>query len=546
MITDETITDDVRVAIERRDWATVAALLEPAAAEGDVDAQVLDDLAEALWWLGRLEDCIAARERAYALLAAGDDPIPAARMAMLLSDNHQFKGRAAVAGGWLGRAARLLDGVPDSLQHGCLMLRQGETANGAGELDRAAALFERAAEIGRQHGSLDLEADGLQALARVRISEGRPAEGMALFDEVMLTAAEGKLGPFMTGKVYCSLMSACDELGDVGRAAEWTIVGARWAEAEGSAVFPGLCRVHHAEVLRHQGRWPEAEAEARRACQELAGVHVGNAAAGFHELGEIRRRLGDLEGAEAAFAQAEALGGDPQPGLSLLRLAQGEMAAALASLARALSGAGWNRLHRAKLLPAQVQIAVAAGDLALARAAAGELDAIAVHYGSKALEAAAAAAKGRVELAAGDAYVACGALTRAVQLWQDLEVPYETASSRVLLALACRKIGDDEGAARYFDTAAQMFATLGAALEIRQTDELRAGEVTALPDGLTARECEVLRLVASGRTNKEIAADLFLSEKTVARHLSNIFAKIGVTSRTAAAAYAFDRGLGRS
>ena len=359
-------------------------------------------------------------------------------------------------------------------------------------------------ELGRRLRSPDLEAEALQTLGRVLVDQGEPEEGLGYLDEAMLFAVEGRLGPYTTGKVYCSLISACEELGDHRRAAEWTDATARWSERHPFAVFPGVCRVHRAWALQCRGHWSRAEEESVRACAELVGISRVHAAAGFVELGEIRRRVGDLEGAEEAFREAEALCGRPQAGLALLRLAQGRVDAANAIIERALEEETWKRLARAKLLPARVQIAVAGDDLETARAAATELESIAAEFDRPALLAAAASARGRLDLAEGDANAACATLRRALELWQDLDVPYEVATARLLLGQARRGAGDEDGAIASFAAAAAIFEHLGAELDMRATRDLQAPGPA--PAGLTEREAQVLRLVAAGRSNKEIAA----------------------------------------
>jgi DNA-binding CsgD family transcriptional regulator len=289
-----------------------------------------------------------------------------------------------------------------------------------------------------------------------------------------------------------------------------------------------------------RGAWTEAEAEARRACGDLLEIMPSFAAEGFYEIGEIRRRLGDLAEAEAAFRRASELGHEPQPGLALVRLAQGRADVAGAAVRGALAEEP-SRLARAKLLPAQVEIAIACGDLGTALAAADELEAIAGDYAGPVLEAASASARGAVKLAEGDATAALPALRRAWQLWQAVECPFEAAEARRLLGLACRRAGDEDGAELAISAAHAAFERLGAALEAARTAELLGA--STLPAGLTAREAEVLRLVATGRSNREIADELCLSVKTVARHLSNIFYKLGVSSRTAATAFAYEHGL---
>jgi DNA-binding CsgD family transcriptional regulator len=375
----------------------------------------------------------------------------------------------------------------------------------------------------------------------VLIDQGHANDGLAYLDEAMLFAVQGTLGPYTTGKVYCSLISACEELGDSRRAAEWTDATAKWAERHPFAVFPGLCRVHRAWTLQCRDDWAEAEEEAARACAELVGVSRTHAAAGFAELAEVRRRLGALEGAEEALREAEALCGRPQSGLALVRLAQGRLDAATAIIVRALDEETWNPLARAKLLPARVQIGIATDDLESAMVAVDELTTIASDFDGSALLAASASARGRLLLAQGDAPAACVALRAALDLWQEIDVPYEIATARLLLGQACRVAGDEDGAIGSFTAPRTIFERLDAALDTRVARD--HCERAARPAGLTAREAEVLQLVASEQSNKEIAAELFLSEKTVSRHLSNIFTKIGVSSRSAATAFAFEHRL---
>jgi DNA-binding CsgD family transcriptional regulator len=372
------------------------------------------------------------------------------------------------------------------------------------------------------------------------IDRSETSEGLARLDEAMLAAARGELGPDTTGWVYCSVIAACHQLGDLERAAEWTAALSQWCQEEPFSVYPGLCRVHRAEIMDLGGAWAHAEEEARRACE--AGPEA--ARGGYYEIGDIRRRLGDLQGAEDAFRRADELGREPQPGLAMLRLAQGRVEAAAAAIKRALAAQAGDRLARAKLLPAQVQIALAAGDLGAARAAAEELAGVAHEYGSSGLRAAALTASGRLQLAEQDAGAACRSLRQALMQWQELHIPYEVATTRLLLGLACRAAGDEEAAASCFEATAASFEQLGAAVDARQTEDLLGGkEVAPLPGGVTGREAEVLRLVAAGKSNKDIAAELHLSPRTVAHHIDSIFTKLGVSSRAAATAYAYEHGL---
>lgn len=533
-----------RLALSHCDWLgaydTTSSTRSPYA-DPVREADRLDVLADAAWWLGRLDECIEAREGAYAGYDELGDRRRAGQCAVWLYEHYCFKARPAIAGGWLRRARHALENDPESAEYGALRLREAELAHGSGNLEESATAAREVVDLGRRLRSPDLEAEALQTLGRVLIDEGDPAEGLATLDEAMLFAIEGRLRPYSTGKVYCSLISACEALGDLRRVAEWSEATTRWAQRHPFAVFPGLCRVHLASSLRSRGAWDEAEEQAVRACAELATLNVTSAAAGYAEIGEIRRRIGDLDGAEDAFRSAEQLSGEPQPGLALLRLAQGNVDAAVAIITRALDEITWDRLGRGRLLPARAQIAIAAGDLSGAAAALEELESIASDFASPALVAAALSTRGRVELASNDRS-ACATLRHAADRWQELGVPHEVATARMLLGAARREADDLEGAAASFEAAGTLFEQLGATLDLRNLSNITS-TTPELPAGLTQREAEVLRLVAAGLTNKQIAGELVLSEKTVARHLSNIFTKIDVGSRSAATAFAFEHRI---
>jgi DNA-binding CsgD family transcriptional regulator len=530
-------------ARERQDWQAAWDAATAAAdriADRRTEADRLDLLAEASWWMGRIDDSIDARERAYVLYDELGDRRRAGLCAVGLFDDFSMRAQPAIAGGWLRRARRLLDGKDECPEYGALLLRQAELSHGAGDLPEAARLAEQSLELARRLHSSDDEALALQALGRVLIDLGKPVQGLEHIDEAMLFVPEGRVGPYATGRIYCSLISACEELGDMARAAEWADATARWSRRHPLAVFPGICRVHHASALRWRGQWTEAEREAAQACEELSAINPPNAAVAWEEIGEIRRRLGDLDGAETAFDRAEELCGQPRAGLALLRLAQGRIAAATALIIRALDDQSWKRLARAKLLSAYVQIAIAADDVDTAAASVEELDSIAATYGTPALDAHAATARGRLQVATGDP-VAVSTLAASVQRWAELGVPYEVATAWMLLGQAYLALGNEESQTRAFTTARDMFDQLGAALDVHQLQHLMARRTH--PAGLSEREAEVLCLVATGRTNREIAAKLHLSEKTVSRHLTNIFAKIGVNSRAAATAFAYEHHI---
>lgn len=530
-----------RDALGRGDWDECLTLATAARVDDPVaEAERLELCADAAWWLGRLDDCIDARQRAYRAFEELDEPRRAGQCAVWLYEHHGMRARPAVATGWLQRARRVLDEDAACAEHGALLLREAELAHGGGRLGDAAQLAERALALGRELRSADLEAEALQTIGRVQIDDGRTDQGFAHLDEAMLFAIEGRLSPYSTGKVYCSLISACEDIGDLRRAAEWTEATMQWAEQHPFAIFPGICRIHRAGVLSRRGALEDAEREATKACDELVASHLPNAAAAFAEVGDIRRRLGDLTRAEEAFARAEELSGRVCDGIALLRLAQGRVDAAARIIADCTADQPSTRLARARMLPAAVQVAVAASDMPRARAALDELTATATDYDTPMLHAMATLARGRVELARGDVTAAVTTLRDALRRWQELEVPYEVATTRTLLGHALRESGDDEGARVSFAAARSLFDEIGARLDARGVDVV---DDAPLPAGLTTREVEVLRLVAAGQSNKEIAASLHLSVKTVSRHLSNIFTKIDVTSRAAATAFAYEHAL---
>lgn len=534
--------EEARRALDGCEWERAYALLAASDPDDPVEAAERHDLlADACWWLGRLEECIDARQRAYTCFETLGLHRRAARAAVWCYEHHCFMARPAIGGAWLQRARRALDGDEECAEWAHLQLREAEVAHGHGDLARALECANAALDLGRRLREPDVEGEALQAAGRILVDAGRPEDGLAHLDEAMLLAVEGRMGPYSTGKVYCSMIGACEDLGDLRRAAEWTDATIAWSNRHPFAVFPGLCRVKRAGVLQRRGEWAEAEREARRACEELAGIKVNTAAAAWVEVGEIRRRIGDLGGAEEAFGRAQDLCCTPAAGLALLRLAQGRLDAAVSMIEGALADESWNRLARARLLPAKVQIALQVPDLDAAAAAAAELDAIAQEYGTPLLVAEALVARGRVELGSGRAQPATNTLRQAVDAWNALDVPYEVATAQALLGRACAEVGDRDGAARWSAAAAATFDRLGAAYDARDARSVSARD--ELPAGLTAREAEVLRLVAEGCTNKEIAARLVLSEKTVARHLSNIFTKIGVATRAGATAFAFENGI---
>jgi DNA-binding CsgD family transcriptional regulator len=380
----------------------------------------------------------------------------------------------------------------------------------------------------------------------ILLRQGDVARGLARLDEVMIAVTADTMSPIVTGLMYCAVIGACQEVCAASRAREWTDALSDWCGQQPEMMaFTAACLVHRAEVMRLTGAWGEALAEAERASRRDSQRDPRSTADAFYEMAEIHRLRGDHAQAEDAYRDASRYGREPQPGLALLRLAQGRASIAAAAIRRVV-GAAQAPLARVKVQPACVEIMLAAGDVAAAHEAADELERIAARFDTELLAATAAQARGETELADGDAYAALASLRRALGLWQQLQAPHPAARTRVAIALACRALGDEDGAALELDAARAAFERLEAAPDLAHVDALRARALVspaAAPGGLTRRELTVLRLLATGRTNRQIAAELDLSEKTVDRHVSNIFAKLDVPSRAAATAYAFRHRL---
>ena len=527
-----------RAAFAAGDWTEARLGFRAARQQAPLDAGDLSAMARATWWLGLMDESVAAWEEAYSRHLQASDNRLAAMRAFDIAYAHFLRGNQTTGGGWLGRAQRLLSEEPDCPEQGYLLYFAVETALGGGAETMANARLVQG--FGRRHSDPNLVAAGLVAEGRVLIKLGRAQEGLTLLDEGMLEASSEGLSPLWAGNIYCHLMSACHELGDIRRAAAWTQSTSDWCDRIAPAVlYKGICRVHRAQVMQIRGAWAQAQDEAERVCRDIAHIHAGIVAEGRYQIGEIMRLRGDLVGAEDAYRQGHQLGRDPNPGLALLRLAQNRTPAAAALIRSALAGVT-DRLARAPLLAAQVEIAIGTHDAATASAAADELDAVAATYGSSGLEATARRARGSVLLAAGRLEEALPMLRAACSGWTELEAPYECAKVRVLLGRAYRQLGDIESSERELLAARAAFEELGAELDAREA----GGERRAtLPNGLTPREAEVLALVAAGKTNRQIAEALYLSQKTVARHVSNIFTKIDATTRTAAARFAFEHGI---
>jgi DNA-binding CsgD family transcriptional regulator len=530
-----------RQAFERREWITAYDALSGV---GDVSmpAEDFTRLATTAYLLGRRNDCIQALQRAYSAHAAAGATPAAVGCAVRLATVLLTSGEGAVAGGWVARAQRMLADVDgDVVERGQVLVPVMLRHIMDMEYEKAHELVLEITDYGRRFEDPDLLATGLNAQGRLSLYAGRVPDGLALLDEAMIGISTGEVSPIVAGETYCSLVEACQEVSDFGRAAEWTAALTTWIEAQpGLVAFTGQCAVHRGQIMRVRGAFREAVEEFELAVERYERLGTpAPAGLAMSECGGVLRVLGDLAAAEAAYGRSIGYGHDPQPGLALLWLARGRTADALAAIRRLLAEPR-DPVHRSQLLPAAVEILVAAGAVDEAEVAGQELTSVAESFGCPGPRAMAHYACGSVLLAAGQPAAALPELRAAKLDWQRLEAPYETARCRVLIGGALRALGDARSAHAELDEARRVFRELGTPAEDPEAARLRG---PAAPRGLTDREVEVLRLVATGRTNPEIAADLFLSEKTVARHLSNIFTKLDVPTRTAAAAFAFEHGL---
>ena len=522
-------------------WSDAYAELAAADRESPLEPEDLVLLATAAALAGRNEASAAELERAHRdFLSRGDVP-GAARCAFWRALDLFLRGEDARGGGWLARARRQLDdGQHDCVERGYLL----ELEN-FGEPDLAAAYAKstRATEIGERFGDSSLVAFARLGQAEALIGLGKTAEAASLLDEVMVSVTADEVSPIITGIVYCAVIEACRETFDLRRAQEWTAALTDWCESQPQLVpYRGQCLVHRSEIMQLHGAWPDAVEAARQAADSLRPGSDPAAGAASYQLGELERLRGEFGAAEGSFREAGRRGMEPRPGLALLRLAQGQIAAAISAIRRMLDEAG-DRLTRTRLLPAYVEIMLADDDAEAARPAVDELSAIAGELDAPLVHAMAAQASGAVLLADGKARDAVVLLRRSWTAWQQLRAPYEAARVRVLLSRAYHDLGDDESAAMELDAARWTFQQLGAAPDEARAEQLAGIAASKTAAGLTARELEVLTLVAAGRSNREIGNELFLSEHTAARHVQHILRKLGVPSRTAAAAFAVKHGL---
>jgi DNA-binding CsgD family transcriptional regulator len=531
-----------REAYERREWVAAYRALSDLD-EAELQADDFAGLATTAYLLGRRNDCVHALQRAYqASLEAGDRPA-AVRAAYYLTLILRQAGELAVGNGWHARAARLLGELDEDVaERGYLYESEMMGHIGNGEFAEAFPLAPRITDYGRRFAEPDLLALGLHAEGRLMVHSGRVADGLRRMDEALVGVMAGEVTPVTAGRVYCSTIEACQEVSDFGRAGEWTHALTTWCDAQpGLVAFTGQCATHRGQLLRLHGEYAAAVEEFERASDRYL-VAGGDSAQGLahYERGETHRLRGEYTTAEAAYAGAAGHGHPAQPGRALLWLARDRVDAATAAVRRLLAE-HQDPVRRSQILAAAVEVLVAAGDTEGAAPLGEELCGIGEAFGCTALRAGGQYAVATTALAKGAAEPALRAARRAMETWSQLSAPYEVARSRVLVGRALRLLGDEESAVVDLTAARTAFADLGADPAEQETTALLGAQDA--PGGLSPREVEVLRLVATGSSNPEIAARLVLSEKTVARHLSNIFTKLNVGSRTAAAAFAYEHHL---
>ena len=529
-------------AYDEKRWSDAFRDLSAADREAPLDGPHLERLATVAYLIGDEPSWSDAWSRGYEFYLHAGDARGAVRCAFWAAFGFLKSGEVAKGGGWFGRAQRLVEERQiDGAAPGWLLI-PGAIESCDADPSSSLETFVRAAEIGERSDDADLLAIATHGQGRALIRLGEAAKGMARLDEVLLALRDGRLSPIVTGDTYCGVIEACLETFDVRRAREWTAELSQWCDAQPDLVaYRGECLAYRSAVFQASGLWEDALGDARLACTRLSEPLVQPAAgSAFYQQGEMQRLRGDMAAAEEAFRRADECGHEPQPGLAMLRLAQGDAQAAAAMIGRVVQTPA-GRVALTKNLPPAIEIFVAAGLVEDARAACDRFRALAAEGASPMLHAQALLCEGAVLRAEGEPAAAVATLRDALTRWLKLDVPYAAARTRVLLGACCSALGDEEGARLEFDQAAATFERLGAAADLAALRPLQSGASNAA--GLTSRELDVLLLLARGKTNRGIGDELVISEKTVARHISNIFAKLGVSTRAGATAYAYDHGL---
>jgi DNA-binding CsgD family transcriptional regulator len=546
-VRDVQALERARRAYRRHAWREAYDWFAEAASRATLELVDLECYARAAALAGADDDFLQLLGRASRKWARESNLARATECACHLALQLALRGEWGAATGWQRRAHQWTDRVDGEVPaRGLLLGMDAIQLLNTGDFGSAHRLFTEAVAIAERCADADGAALASLGAGQALIAMGEIAEGMRCLDEVMVTVTAGEVDPLITGLVYCAVIAACQDGYDARRASEWTRALTRWCDSQPELVpFRGQCLIHRAQVMQLRGHWSDAMEQLDYASARLSEP-PGHPAIGaaHYEQAELCRLRGEFAQAESAYRSASSFGHEVQPGLALLRLAQGNVGQARTGINRALAEntAG---PARPRLLAAAVEVSLADGDVDTAWAQAGELSDFAAGRDSLLLTAMSAEASGSVLVARGRATEALPLLRRAWSAWHELDAPYHAARVRALVGRACLEIADIDAARMEFEAARSVFERLGARPDLQQLRNWShaADATTAPPGGLTRREVEILREIASGKTNRGIAIELFLSEKTVARHVSNIFAKLGVPSRAAATAYAYEHDV---
>lgn len=530
---------------ERGMWSAAFDLMSDLDTRHQLDGNALESFATAAYMIGRESTFLELLERAFRTFSAGAEPLKAAGAAFWIGLTLMFRGEYGRGSGWLVRSERLVGEHGNAcVEQGYIFLPRIESSLAKGDLAAADHYASEAVRIGEQFGDEDLLALGRHFKGRIQIESGSASDGLMFLDETMIAATDGRLSPIVTGLIYCSVIEICQNYQIQKRAKEWTDALTEWCGRQPELVaFTGRCLIHRSEIMIFDGKWAEAFAEAGAACRRLlAGPVEHHAGPAYYQEGEVLRLRGRFDEADESYRSASRLGFDPQPGLALMRLRQGKSQAALSSIKRTLASVR-DPVGRMRLLPAAVEIMLAAGDVEIAHKLCDELSGLAAHLVSEALEAASAEAIGDLNFAEGNFEGALHSYSRAAELWRDLRAPYRLSRLRLKIGQTCMALGDSEGAGREIEAARDEFRILGAEPDRKTAEALLHSLKPGVKRLLTPRQTEVLQLVAEGLTNREIGHRLGLSERTVDRHVSDTLTRIDVPTRAAATAFAISNGL---
>lgn len=540
-----TTLDKGRQAFSEHAWRDAYELLSSLANEGTLDPDDLEQLAKAAYLIGKELESTELLSRAHHKFLNRENIPKAAYCAFWVGMILFNLGEEAQASGWMARAQRLIDDFPKKCaEQGFLLIPKALQRLRDGDAVSAYDLFNQANEIGNHFNNHDVTALGRLGRGQALIMQGKIVEGTRLFDETMVSVVSDDISPIVAGIVYCAVIESCQKIYDLSRAREWTKALTRWCDSQPDLVpYRGQCMIHRAEIMQLHGDWEDAVREIQRACQILSKPPADNAAGeAFYRQGELYRLKGKFSKAIEMYRQASKNGKKPQPGLALLRLDQDQLDVAKTAICQ-VEKEKKGPTARSAILPAYIDIMLAADDLPSAKNAAEELSKIANEFSASFLQAAVARAQGKLLFEADQYPEALEKFRRAWSFFNETGASYEAAQTRVLIGLTGRKVGDEDTAKLELDAARWIFKKLGAAPDLQKVDNILRNYRQNKPHGLTPRELQVLRLLATGKTNKEIASELFISERTVDRHVSNIYGKLNVPSRSAATAYAYEHRL---